>query len=159
MAPLKKKGDLAELKIATDLLERGYGVAIPFGEDCDFDLVAYRDEELYRVQVKHLTSDGQVLAVKCTSHSLTNGRVRQTKRYTARTIDWLAVWDATTRRCFYIPAIELGDGRSSIHLRLTRCRNNQHTRVRFARDYETFGPVTQATRGQLEMELAGQLSN
>ena len=50
MAPLKKKGDLAELKVATDLLERGYGVAIPFGEDSDFDLIAYRDDELHRVR-------------------------------------------------------------------------------------------------------------
>ena len=38
MAPLKTKGDLAELKVACDLVERGYRVAIPFGEDCDFDL-------------------------------------------------------------------------------------------------------------------------
>ncbi len=39
MAPLKTKGDLAELKVACDLVEHGYRVAIPFGEDCDFDLV------------------------------------------------------------------------------------------------------------------------
>jgi hypothetical protein len=44
MAPLKAKGDLAELKVATDLVERGYRVAIPFGEDCDFDLILIRDE-------------------------------------------------------------------------------------------------------------------
>jgi hypothetical protein len=29
MATLKTKGDLAELKVATDLLERGYRIAIP----------------------------------------------------------------------------------------------------------------------------------
>jgi hypothetical protein len=29
MTPLKAKGDLAELKVATDLLERGYRIAIP----------------------------------------------------------------------------------------------------------------------------------
>jgi len=34
-------------------------------------------------------------------------------------IDWLAVYDATTGRCFYVPARELGDG------------------VRDADDYET----------------------
>ena len=39
MAPLKTKGDLAELKVACDLIERGFRVAIPFGEDHDFDLV------------------------------------------------------------------------------------------------------------------------
>ena len=45
--------------------------------------------------------------------SLTNGRVRQTKRYTAATIDWLAVYDATTSRCFYIQASDLGSGKSA----------------------------------------------
>ena len=64
MAALKKKGDLAELKIAADLMERGYGIAVPWGEDCDFDLIAYRDDELHRVQVKHARSDGRVVPVQ-----------------------------------------------------------------------------------------------
>ena len=59
------------------------------------------------------------------SHSLTNGQVRATKHYTAATIDWLAVYDATTDRCYYIPAVELGDGISMMHLRLVPTRNNQ----------------------------------
>ena len=111
MASLKTKGDLAELKVAADLIERGYRVAIPFGEDNDFDLILCRGNKLERVQVKYTRSNGEVIAVKCYSDSLTNGRVRQTKRYTAATIDWLAVYDATTSRCFYIPASDLGSGR------------------------------------------------
>ena len=38
----------------------------------------------------------------------------RTKRYTATTIDWLAVYDHTTDRCFYLSATELGTGRCSI---------------------------------------------
>jgi hypothetical protein len=34
MAPLKQKGDVAELAVALDLRRRGYKVSIPFGEDC-----------------------------------------------------------------------------------------------------------------------------
>lgn len=90
---LKEKGDLAELMVACDLLRRGCKLAIPYGEDCDYDLVIERDGKLERVQVKHTESDGAVISVKCCSHSLTNGRVRATKRYTAATIDWLAVYD------------------------------------------------------------------
>jgi hypothetical protein len=44
MASLKTNGDLAELKVATDLVERGYRVAIPFGEDNDFDVILIREE-------------------------------------------------------------------------------------------------------------------
>ena len=137
MAPLKTKGDLAELKVATDLIERGYRVAIPYGEDHDFDLILCRGDKLERIQVKHACSDGEVIPVKCYSHSLTNGRIRQTKRYTIATIDWLAVYDATTDGCFYIPAEELGTGRNVLHLRLTDAKNCQRRGIRFAVAYRT----------------------
>ena len=132
---LKEKGDLAELMVACDLLRRGCKLAIPYGEDCDYDLVIERDGKLERVQVKHTESDGAVISVKCCSHSLTNGRVRATKRYTAATIDWLAVYDRTTDRCYYIPACELGDGRRELRLRVTPAKNNQQANIRYAGDY------------------------
>lgn len=135
MASLKTKGDLAELKVAADLIERGYRVAIPFGEDNDFDLILCRGNKLERVQVKYTRSNGEVIAVKCYSDSLTNGRVRQTKRYTAATIDWLAVYDATTSRCFYIQASDLGSGKSGLHLRLVKTKNCQRRGIRYAEDY------------------------
>ena len=121
--------------IAADLVRRGYRIAIPYGEDSDFDLIVIRDEKLERVQCKYTRSLGEVVVVKCSSHSLTNGRVRATKRYTAATIDWLAVYDVTTDRCYYIPAAELGDGMSMMHLRLTPTRNNQVSRIRPADAY------------------------
>ena len=78
MAPLKAKGDLAEMMVAADLMRRGHKVAIPYGEDWDYDLIVCRDGSLERVQVKHTRSDGRVIEVRCRSHSLTNGRVRET---------------------------------------------------------------------------------
>jgi hypothetical protein len=131
----KGKGDLAELKVASDLLRRGHRVAIPYGEDWDYDLVLCRGSSLERVQVKHSTSRAGVLVVKCGSHSLTNGRVRRVKRYTSRTIDWIAVYDSTTDRCFYLPASELGEGRSMLHLRLHPALNGQVVGIRKAEDY------------------------
>jgi hypothetical protein len=132
---LKGKGDLAELMVAADLRRRGFKIAIPFGEDCDFDLVLIRGERLQRVQVKYVESDGAVVKLKCFSHSLTNGKIRQTKRYTARTIDLLAVYDDTSSRCFYVPAAELGEGRSILHLRLKPALNQQRVGTRSAEDY------------------------
>ena len=64
--------------------------------------------------------------------------MRQTKRYTSRTIDWLAIYDVTTGRCHYIPASELGEGRSVLHLRLTPARNGQRTGIRLADDFLSF---------------------
>jgi PD-(D/E)XK endonuclease len=121
--------------IAADLVRRGYKVAIPYGEDWDFDLIVCRDEKLERVQCKYTQSGGKVVTVRCGSHSLTNGRVRATKLYTAATIDWLAVYDATTDCCYYVPATELGSGMRRMHLRLVPTRNNQTSRIRRAEDY------------------------
>jgi hypothetical protein len=92
VAILKRKGDLAELRVAADILSRGHRIAIPFGEDWDYDLVVCRDGSamLERVQVKHVTSDGEVIPVRCRSMSLTNGRVRAVKKYTSAMVDWIA---------------------------------------------------------------------
>ena len=131
----KEKGDLAELRVAADLVGRGFRVALPFGEDCDFDLLLIRSASVERIQVKYTESDGRVLEVRCTSHSLTNGRVRKTKRYTAEMIDLLAVYDATTDRCYYLPASLLGAGRRVVNLRLQPARNGQKLRIHLATDF------------------------
>jgi PD-(D/E)XK endonuclease len=136
MAPLKKKGDLAELKVAADLVARGCELSIPFGEDSSYDLIADYEGRLHRVQVKSTRSDGRVISVKCFSHSLTGGRIRSTKYYTAAMIDWMAVYDVTTDRCYYAPSWMLGvEGRSSLYLRLVPARNGQSRRIRRAEDY------------------------
>jgi PD-(D/E)XK endonuclease len=137
VAPFKTKGDMAELIVAADLVKRGYRVAFPFGEDCDWDLLFWHpgDRKLERVQVKYSESDGAVLEVRCSSQSLTNGRVRAVKRYTAEMIEWIAVYDATTDAIFYVPSSELGDGRIRMHLRLVGARNNQRIGIRMADDY------------------------
>src|SRR3712207_6171480 len=109
MAPLKTKGDLAELKVAADLAERGYRVLFPYGEDNDYDLVAETGTHLMRVQVKYTESDGRVVNVRCYSISLTNGKVKQKKRYTAAMVDCIAVYDLTTDCCYSVPASKLGD--------------------------------------------------
>jgi hypothetical protein len=135
VAPLKQKGDLAELMVAADLRRRGFKLAFPYGEDWDYDLIVERAGKLERVQVKYTKSDGAAIIVRAYSLSLTNGKVRSVKRYTADTIDWLAVYDVTSQHCYYVPASELGGGMSTLTLRLTPTRNGQHQGIRFATDY------------------------
>jgi hypothetical protein len=137
VAPLKLKGDRAEIEVARDLVRRCFRIAIPYGEDWDFDLVFARpgSEKLERVQVKHATPRGDVIPVRARSSSLTNGRVRRVKRYTAQTIDWLAVYCPLTDRCYYLHASELGAGRDEVSLRLAPARNGQKKGIRYAEDY------------------------
>ena len=71
------------------------------------------------------------------SASLTAGRVRQVKQYTAATVDWIGVYDLTTDRCYYVPSSEFADGRTYLHLRLVPARNGQTQGVRLAANYAT----------------------
>jgi hypothetical protein len=136
MASLKTKGDLAELRVAADLVARGCELSIPFGEDSSYDLIADFEGRLHRVQVKFTRSNGEVVRVGCRSHSLTKGKVRRTKHYTAAMVDWIAVYDLTTDRCYYVPSWMLGaDGRSTLYLRLIPAANGQSLRIRRAEDY------------------------
>jgi hypothetical protein len=136
VASLKRKGDLAELKVAADLIDRGCRISIPFGEDCDYDLIADFKGRLHRVQVKHVRSDGRMILVRCRSHSLTNGKVRVVKHYTSAMVDWIAVYDCTSECCYYCSSRELGPaGRSTLTLRLQPARNGQRLGVRDAAAY------------------------
>ncbi len=135
VAETKRKGDLAELRIASDLLRQGHRVAIPFGEDWDYDLVLCRHQRFERVQVKYTESDGEVVHVRCRSHSLTGGRVRAVKHYTAAMVDWIAVYDQTVDACFYVPSRYLGNGRATLSLRLVPARNGQRAGINMARDF------------------------
>ena len=123
------------MMVVADLMRRGYKIALPYGEDWDFDLIVCRGERLERVQVKYCRSNGEVICVRCRSHSLTNGKVRSIKRYTAEMIEWLAVYDPTSDRCYYIPAAELGTGRSILHLRLTPARSGRKRGINLASDH------------------------
>ena len=135
MADLKRKGDLAELMVAADLVRQGCRVALPYGEDWDADLIIERQGRFERVQVKHVKAKNDVVEIRAYSLSLTNGRVRQTKRYTAEHIEWLAAWECTSGQCFYVPASLLGTGMHTVTLRLAPARNNQRVGIRMAVDY------------------------
>lgn len=135
MAPLKTKGDTAEMMVAADLVKRGYRIAFPFGEDADYDLIVERDGRLERVQVKYTESRDGVIEVRCKSNSLTSGRVLQVKRYTAKAIEWLAVYDRNTDRCYYVPAEELGAGRERMNLRLRPALSGRRLGINWAMDY------------------------
>jgi hypothetical protein len=125
------KGEIGEAMVIADLRKRGFGVAIPFGHDVPFDVILYRKDTgtLERVQVKYTESDGKVIKVKCRSAS---DWVEY--RYTADDVDWIAVYDATSDRCYYMHSSDF-DGRCQLHLRLVPPANGQSSRIRWAQDH------------------------
>ncbi len=124
--------------VAADLMHQGWRVAFPYGEAWAYDLIAERDGEFSRVQVKHVASDGEKIRVPCRSISVTNGKVTNIFKYTALSIDVIAVYESITQRCYYVPAVELGDGMATFTLRLIAPKQvhaNQITRYAEAYRY------------------------
>lgn len=47
-------------------------------------------------KVKHTTSDGVTIEVRCYTQTIVAGRTRSVRSYSGDSVDWLAVYDATT---------------------------------------------------------------
>ena len=148
------KGELGEAMVLADLQRQGHGVAIPWGHDLPFDLIVVRKETgaLEKVQCKYTESDGKVIHARITSNSVW---VRHT--YTRDEVDWIAVYSATTHKCFYVPASEW-DGQAMVNLRLAPTANGQAKGIRFANEFtsikgESQAPRASGSRQQLPLEL------
>jgi len=134
MLTTQDKGDIGQMAVATDLLKRGYKIALPYGENWSYDLILDRGQgKLERVQIKFTESKNDVVMVRCRSISTTKGKVNKIKTYSTDTIDWMAVYDKTTDRCYYLSADELGPG--EIPLRLAPAKSGQIKGIRMAEDY------------------------
>jgi len=130
MAETKRKGDEGEAMVMADVLRRGYKVAIPVGEDWRFDLIVLRKGGLERVQCKYTESDGERVVVRCRS---TNNW--STIKYTAKDVDWVAAYDKTTDKCYYLPSKMLGAGKAEVNLRLTPPKNGQKKGILWAEKF------------------------
>ena len=133
MAETKRKGDLGESMVIAEVMRRGYKVALPVGEDWPFDFIVLRQGKLERVQCKYTESDGKIIEAKCRS---TNNWVDH--KYTQDELDWIAVYDKTTNKCYFLPSSMLEEGKTQLTLRVTAPQNGQKKGIRLASDFEAF---------------------
>lgn len=131
MAITKLKGDLGVAMVMAEVMRRGYKVAIPVGEDWRYDIIVLRNGKLERVQCKYIESDGVVAHIPCRSSN--NWSVI---KYTSDDIDWIAAYDKTTGRFFFVPSSLLGSGRCDVVLRMAPTKNGQVKCVRMAEEFE-----------------------
>ncbi|MCL5784289.1 MAG: group I intron-associated PD-(D/E)XK endonuclease [Patescibacteria group bacterium] len=133
-AATKTKGDIGQVKVMGDLLTRGYKVAIPLGEDWRYDLIVDKNDKLLRIQCKYVESINGVIKVRCETHD-----GRNYYKYKSTDLDYLAVYDKITDKCYYIEHSYLGSkGRGSLSLRVSETRNKQKKNVYFAKDFVDF---------------------
>jgi hypothetical protein len=133
-AATKTKGDIGQVKVMGDLLTKGYKVALPLGEDWRYDLIVDRDNTLLRIQCKYVESTNGVIKVRCETHD-----GRSYYRYKQEDLDYIAVYDKITDKCYYISCTYLGkNGRGSLSLRVNRTRNGQKKKIYKAKNFTKF---------------------
>lgn len=129
----KIKGDLGQAMVMADALKRGYKVALPLGEDWRYDLIVLKDSKLLRIQCKYVESTNGVVKVRCETHD-----GRSYYRYKQEDLDYIAVYDKITDKCYYVSCLYLGKGRGSISLRTINARNGQKKKILKAEDFTKF---------------------
>lgn len=129
-----RKGAIAEAEITAAAIHLDLIVLWPVCEGGRYDLAIDTGTRLLRLQCKWASRRGDVLNARCvTSRHTPAGYVRST--YCASEVDAIAVYSPDTGECYLIPIWEV-EGHSTVSLRLSPTRNNQASRVRWARDYQ-----------------------
>lgn len=132
----KHLGDVSEMKIATRLMELGYSVLNPIGDNDPYDLV-FEDEngELQKVQCKtgRTVADGRALKFSVSSQS----RHKSSERYTYHgQIDYFGVYYPENQKAYLVPFDEVSNCSYNARLRIEASKNNQSKRVRFAKEFK-----------------------
>ena len=107
----RTKGAWAEAIVIADLLDKGYIASVPT-LPVVYDLIADRDGELLRVQVK-LGSTGATMSAALGWTKVEYDHIRGvyrptvTTKYKAADFEYLAVVDRKTREVLYVPAADI----------------------------------------------------
>lgn len=133
----KAIGELSQAHIIAQLLEAGYNVLLPYGDNLRYDLVIEDAEgQFLKVQCKTGRSNGEYISFTPASlyYHTRAGRTTYGSRAYHGQIDYFAVYCPETRGVYLIHVEHTGT--SQVNLRLVPTKNNQEKHVRWAKDYE-----------------------
>src|SRR3989338_8636549 len=122
----------SELRFAAELTRRGWIIYFPYNDETPIDLLAWKDGEYLRIQVKATRQKNG--AITCRLKSSNNWQV---KKYTKREVDCFAIYDYENKKGYLIP-IEKVQGLTEPLLRCVKAKNNQEKGSRHADEFLYF---------------------
>lgn len=127
----KQKGNIAEAIVELDLKIKGYSVFKELGDLSKIDLIAEKDNQIIRLQVKGITPNENgslhLRAIKTGPN--------YSFKYTKDMFDYFAVVDLVSKQVGYVPS-NIFEKQNNIHLRIRDTTSNQVSKVRYLRDYQ-----------------------
>lgn len=130
MAKTKHKGNIAESFVVHKLIEQGFNVLVPWGEDMRYDLVSEKNGVFKKIQVKYVTPKNGVLKVPIRS-SNNFGVIH----YSVTDVDIIAAYSSEVKSIYFIP-LKGVKNRRECTLRLASARNKQKKLVTAASKFE-----------------------
>jgi hypothetical protein len=128
----KDKGDLGVAKAIADLTEKGYIVLIPFTEHSPFDLVIYKEDQFYRIQVKYRKANKNGSLIIEFKSNWTDKHGVHRKDIDKSRIDYFCIYCPNTGLCYYFDSKKYN---KSLSLRIDQSKNNQDRNIHWAKDF------------------------
>src|SRR5690348_3729736 len=135
----KALGERSQAIIMYKLLEAGYNVLTPYGDNTRYDLVIEdANGQFWRVQCKTgwIEADGAYieLATASSYYHTKAGRTGHGRKDYRGQVEYFAVYCPDTGKVYLVPIDHVGI--TNARLRLVETGNKQSKNVRWAKDYE-----------------------
>ena len=133
MPNTKDIGILSELKVITELVEMGFIVSQPYGDNAPYDLIVDNGVKLFKVQCKTAfrQKDNQ-LEVKFERR--VGSKRNKSQSYQDLDIDFICAYSLEYKKVFLLDLKEFKNV-NSVCLRVTPPLNNMKKGINFAEDY------------------------
>lgn len=132
-----EQGKIAELKVTQDLLLKGYEVFLPVLDSSRADLIAIRDSEVLKVQVKSTSTNNGIATLVINKVRRNSSKGNFLSPYLPEEIDLFALHICDLDKIAYIKLKDI-DVRYTVTFRTSPSKNNQIKDVRYLEDYLKF---------------------
>lgn len=128
----KDVGNISEAKSLSRLLELGFKVLLPFGDNYRYDLVVDHNGSFYRIQVKtgHLKNG----KIETSIRSINRQNGEYIRKNYKNDVDFICIYCPELDKIYMVPIDDCPD--TSVILRVEYPKNNAKSNIRFAQEYE-----------------------
>lgn len=130
----KDKGNIGEAIVLAEFTKRQIQVAIPFGDNARYDLIAEFNGKLNKIQVKYCGQITENNSFICPCASSTNHTTNKHLSTYDNDVDYMAFYLASIDKLLLVP-IEQLKGRKTITFRLEPPKSGQKIGINLIEDY------------------------
>lgn len=129
----KELGILGETKVLSKLIEMGYIVSIPYGDNAPYDfLIQKPNNPILKVQVKTSTQTTEGKTTFELSRRRRNAQGQQNLTYEQEDIDYFILYNVSQDKIYAIPKDKSAS--HSINIRFVKPKNNNYNNVTMEED-------------------------